>query len=106
QVTGALDGSGVLRVDVREREEVVIGAGLLGLERPETGDEARLVQELAAGRALEQRVTRGLEGGRVDRAGAAEGAGSHVAECLPGLLDLRVAELDLAGRPVVVGLGS
>src|SRR5207244_6461891 len=93
QVTGTLDRAGVLRVDVREGEEVVVGAGLLGLERPESGDEARLMEELAARRRLEQWITGNLEVRGVDRGRDAERVRHDVSKGGEAMLDLLILHL-------------
>src|SRR5439155_26312678 len=81
EVTGALERTGELRVDVGEREEVVVGAGLLALEAAEAGDEAGLVEELAAWGRREQRVAAAAEVlGGIDRLGRILDVGDHVGQ--------------------------
>ena len=71
QVAAALDGAGVLGVDVREGEEVVVAGLGMALLDEEVGDEARLVVEQASRRCREELVASVTEVGRENRLRAA-----------------------------------
>ena len=72
---------------------------------PLFGHEGRLLEQVAAGRVVEQRVAAGLEVRRDDRLGAtadvAVGEGDLL-EVLERRLDLRAVELQRTGDPLVV----
>src|ERR1019366_2193876 len=106
EVAGALDGRGVLRVDRREREEVVVGQPCLGGEGPEAGDEAGLVQEQAVRWRREDRVTCIGEVGSQNPGRSAVAPGHHLAKILEGGLDPGIGPLRLAGPPAVVVVGA
>src|SRR5207249_3126493 len=104
---GCLHGPAVLRVDVREGEEVEVLDWLeVGVSLDEeVGDEAALVVHVATGRAAEQRI-----------AGVAEVSGKHrlaatkdhllisddLAPALPGRFDLGRGPGQAALPPLVV----
>src|SRR5690606_31524664 len=90
---------------IRPDRRVAVGGGL-----DEAVEERRLVVQRA--RAVAQNTRGVAERGRVDRRDVTE-AGVHIlwveddrADGVEGLLDLRIAELDVVAHPVVVDLGA
>src|SRR5581483_743692 len=103
QVTGALDRTRVLRVDIREGEEVVILARLMRFELAETRNEARLMQELASRWAGEQGISRVAEVGRRRVGTTAIRLGDDLTGVhLERLLDGRIGPFGLALVPARV----
>ena len=103
EVAGTLNRALELVVDRGEWEEVVVRSGLLLRELAEAGDEACLVEELAARRRGEEWVTSQVELGG-DRVGpAAVGVGDDVVHVgVERRLDGRIGPLGLALPPAVV----
>src|SRR5439155_11344196 len=100
-------GAGVGGVDVRQREELEVRAGLRGgdILSEEAGDEVALVDHVALGRAGQHGIAHLPEvGGQHVVLTAVYTLVEDLAERLPGLLDLRRGPFQLALPPLVVDI--